>query len=183
MVYNSKMADNSNSLQEYVQLMTQHQIALRTFIVSLLPGNANVSDVLQETNLVLWQKRNKFKHGTKFLAWAFTIARYEAMHERDRSKRDGRLIFSDELVNALADPEHESEYNDEKNERHLTALEHCMTKLESDERELINHRYTQGKSLEKLAEDCGKSPGSLRVALFRIRAALKKCIEIQLEKT
>lgn len=173
------MHKKPESLQNYVQLMTRHQGALRAFIVSLMPGLPDVGDVLQETNLVLWQKRDQFEEGSKFLAWAFTIARYEVMHQRDRAKRDGRLVFSDELLNALAEP---VENTDDDNEKHLTALEHCMGKLRENDRELISHRYTAGKSLESLASLQSKSAGSLRVSLFRLRTTLKNCIEKQMMK-
>jgi len=169
------MKENSQSLQDYVQLMTQHQGALRGFVVSLMPGMPGVSDVLQETNLVLWQKMEKYEDGSNFLAWAFTIARYEVMHHRDRAKRDGTLVFSDKLVDAIA----ESEPLGHDNEPHLLALEHCMSKLNDNQRQLIQHRYSKGKSLENLAITLKKPASALRVSLFRTRAALKKCIEKQ----
>lgn len=173
------MPNNPESLQIYVQLMTQHQGALRAFIVSLMPGQPDVGDVLQETNLILWQKRDQFEEGSKFLAWAFTIARYEVMHQRDRVKRSSRLVFSDELINAIAQPAEEAA-GDLNEEPQLCALEHCMKLLREQERVLINHRYTRGKSLENLAAFQKKSPGALRTSLFRVRATLRKCIEKQL---
>lgn len=157
--------------------MTQHQGALRAFIVSLMPGSPGVDDVLQETNLVLWEKKEQFQEGTNFLAWAFTIARYEVMRQRDRLKRDGKLVFSDELISSLADEDDGILSED----RHLLALDLCMTKLSESEKSLIQYRYTPGKTLEHLAEHSGKSPGSLRIALYRIRAALKRCVEKQLK--
>ncbi len=171
------MANSPESLQNYVQLMTQHQSVLRAFVVSLMPGSPDVGDVLQEANLVLWQKRDQFEEGSNFRAWAFTIARYEVMHQRDRAKRDGRLIFSDDLINALAEPSEKDSGSDEKQ---LIALDHCLGKLRKEDREIINHRYTVGKRLENLANHQSKSSGALRTSLFRVRAALKSCIEKKL---
>jgi DNA-directed RNA polymerase specialized sigma24 family protein len=65
--------DNPEELQAYVTLMTKHQSRLRVFIRSLLPGSPDVEDVLQNTNVVLWQKRTEFEHGRNFLAWADRI--------------------------------------------------------------------------------------------------------------
>lgn len=181
MVYRCIMPKNQEPLQNYVQLMTRHQGALRAFIVSLMPGHPDVGDVLQETNLILWQKRDQFEEGSKFLAWAFTIARYEVMHQRDRAKRSNRLVFSDELINAIAQPVEESS-DDVNDEPQLFALEHCMKLLRENDRELITHRYTRGKSLENLATHQQKAPGALRSSLFRVRAKLRKCIEKQLSE-
>jgi RNA polymerase sigma-70 factor (ECF subfamily) len=141
-----------------------------------MPGSPDVSDVLQETNTVLWQKRSRFEHGTNFLAWAFKIARYEVMHQRDRTKRDHRLVFSDKLVDVLAEMVPPEESDDEV----MTALDGCLAKLTEEQRQLVEARYTPGRSLEQQAEQIGSSPGSLRVALHRIRAGLKHCIELTL---
>ena len=79
--------------QAYVELMIAHQDSLRAFIYSLMPGSSDTDDVLQNTNAVLWQKRERFKAGTNFQAWAFKIARYQTRHQLDRYKRDGRLVI------------------------------------------------------------------------------------------
>lgn len=164
------------ALQAYVTLMTKHQANLRAFIVSLMPGSRDVEDVLQNTNAVLWQKRARFKQGTNFIAWAFRIARYEVMCQRNRTKRDGLIVFTDELLDVLT----EMEPLQQSEEEVLTALDGCMAKLKEDQRDLVEARYTPGRSLEQHATVVGRSPGSLRIALHRIRAVLKDCIKTTL---
>ena len=172
------MGANSDShdpeaLQAYVKSMTEHQWAIRSFIVSLMPGSPDVGDVLQETNLVLWQKRDRFKPGTNFLAWASTIARYEVMHYRDRVRKTTGLPFSDELINRLV----EAAPPDTSQEALLTALDGCLAKLSEKHRQIVVQRYTPGRTLEAHATSIGTSAGSLRVALHRIRQTLKQCVE------
>ncbi|MCH7228387.1 sigma-70 family RNA polymerase sigma factor [Haloferula sp. A504] len=168
--------DNSSELQSYVEQLIAHQDKLRAFIYSLLPGNSHVHDVLQNTNAVLWQKRGRFKADTNFTAWAFKIARIQVMHQLDRAKRDGRLVFSEKLIDTIAEDTHAGDNHD----RLLRALEGCVEKLTDHQRTLIRARYTPGHSLEKQAEETGRSPGSLRIALHRIRDALKSCVEATL---
>ena len=96
------MEDKDQGLAEFVQLMTNNQNAIRAFIVSLMPGDSAVADVLQETNIILWRKRAKFELGTNFIAWAFTIARFEVMRQRGKRKRDHLVQFSDELLEKLS---------------------------------------------------------------------------------
>lgn len=163
----------SIDLQVYVEMMIAHQDRMRAFIYSLMPGSPNVGDVLQNTNAVLWQKRGSFDVNTNFTAWAFRIARYQTMHQLDRDKRDGRLVFSDDLLEAIASPAPE----DPVHNRLLQALDGCMDKLSDHQRSLIRARYSPGQSLEKLAETLGRSSGSLRIALHRIRDVLKICVE------
>ena len=167
-----EQGDDPRLLQDYVKLMTDHQWAIRGFILSLMPGSPDVGDVLQETNLILWQKRKQFELGTNFLAWASRIARYEVMHHRDRAKKHIALPFTDELINVLAQKAPEN-----SQQRILSALDACLEKLSEKQRELIEQRYTPGKSLESHANTLGTSGGSLRVTLHRIRQALKRCVE------
>ena len=168
----SSQSEAPDDLQEYVKLMTDHQGNLRAFIVSLMPGSPDVADVLQETNAVLWIKRKRFEHGTNFIAWSFKIARYEVLRQRDRTKRLGRVVFSDEMIEVLAD-------NDisEKPDARLAALDSCLQKLSESQRSLLHERYTPGHSLEQFAMDTDRSAGSLRMALLRVRELLKDCIE------
>jgi RNA polymerase sigma-70 factor (ECF subfamily) len=168
----SSQSEAPDNLQEYVKLMTDHQGNLRAFIVSLMPGSPDVADVLQETNAALWLKRSCFEHGTNFIAWAFKIARYEVMRQRDRTKRLGRIVFSDEMIEMLT----ERDVSDKPDAR-LAALDNCLQKLTEDQRRLLEERYTPGHSLEKYAVDTGQSAGSLRMALLRVRGILKDCIE------
>lgn len=160
-------------LQAYVKLMTEHQGNLRAFIVSLMPGSPDVADVLQETNAALWQKRAKFTPDTNFTAWAFQIARYEVYRQRDRTKRLGRVGFSDKIMEMLAEMEPPEEPENEL----LAALDGCLGKLTETQRELVFERYTPGHSLEQHAERTGRSAGSMRIALMRIREMLKSCVE------
>ena len=59
---------------EYVQLITEHQGAMLGYITSLIPLVDGKSDVLQESNMVLWNKRDEFVIGTYFKGWSFKIA-------------------------------------------------------------------------------------------------------------
>ena len=49
---------------EFVGQTARQQAALHAYIISLMPGIDGVDDVLQETNIVLWEKRKSFEPGT-----------------------------------------------------------------------------------------------------------------------
>lgn len=159
---------------EFVGEITRHQSALQNYIISLMPGVSGVSDVLQETNIVLWEKRDKFEIGTNFRAWAFAIARLEVKNHRRKLLKIGVPMLDEKLAEQLAE---ESQESPDEIDRRLSALEGCLGHLGEEQRQLIEHRYYSGESLESFAEECGRSCESLRVSLFRIRNALRKCIE------
>ncbi len=160
-------------LQEFVRELTAAQGRIHAFIVSLMPGSPDVSDVLQETNLTLWKSRERYQPGTNFLAWAFTIAKLEVLHQRDRAKRLGRIMFSPELTQMIADEVPHEIIQKE----YLHALETCMTKLTDSQRDIIEARYQPGLTLEIHARLTGRNPGALRAALLRIRESLRECVE------
>ncbi len=169
----AEQGDDAQAYQSYVAQLLSHQDDLRAFIHSLLPNSPVADDVLQNTNLVLWKKRNHFKQNTNFHAWAFKIARIQVQHQYDRAKRETRLVFSESLLEHIAS----STKTNAPRERNLTILEGCMEKLSEKQRQIVNARYTPNKSLEQYAENTGATAGSLRISLYRIRAILRQCVE------
>src|SRR5210317_1132212 len=87
---------------EFVGQIARHQAALHAYIISLMPGMDGVDDVLQETNLVLWEKRRTFEPGTNFRAWACAVARFKVMGHRRKLAQLGFRLFDDELAEQLA---------------------------------------------------------------------------------
>lgn len=157
--------------KEFVSLLTEHQMALRCFILSMLPGCADAADILQDTNVVLWEKMDTYEPGTNFRAWAFTVARYKVLKYRDREKRDGRVTLSEEMLDVIE--EKRREIRPEFLESKLAALTQCLAALNVSERAIIRSRYG-----DRVAEaDSEILGGSLRVTLCRIRRKLRDCIE------
>lgn len=171
------MNDDALQLQEFVTEITKAQGRIRAFIVSLMPGSPDVGDVLQETNLTLWKSRERYQPGTNFIAWAFTIARLEVLHQRSRDKRLGRIVLSDKLVELMAGEASTTN----PHESHLRALESCLAKLSAKQRQLVEARYLPGHTLEMHAHLTGRKSSALRVALLRIRAGLRQCVEQSME--
>ncbi len=159
---------------EIVALLTDHQVAIRLYVHSLMPGDSSALDVVQQTNATLWQKRGDFELGTNFKAWAFSIARYEVLNYRKRQARDARLVFNEDLENVIAEelPNRSGDFDSRRE-----ALAACLAKLKDSDRNLIVHRYFKRAPLAEYAEQVGRSVGGLKVTLHRIRNALQKCIQ------
>lgn len=154
-------------------LITRHQAALTGFLCSLLGNRTAGDEVLQETNLVLWKKREDFEVGTNFKAWAFKVARFQALAFLKREKRRPEFTFDEEVIERLT-AEAESTYV-EYDVREL-ALDTCLEKLVEEDRELIRDHYYSGLSMAEHAEQAGRSVGALRQVLYRIRNSLRLCI-------
>lgn len=164
--------------EEFASLYTGCQSRLYAFICSLLGSANDAADVLQETNLVLWQKSDEYMDGTDFLAWAFRVAHLQVMAHREKRGRD-RISFNDDLLMTLA--RETSEYQREADDR-LPALSNCISKLSQRNQELLRKRYGLGVSVKSLAEELDRSASAVGVTLHRIRAALTRCIHEYLRK-
>ncbi|HET9713482.1 MAG TPA: hypothetical protein VFP64_16425 [Pyrinomonadaceae bacterium] len=67
-------------------------------------------------------------------------------------------------------------------------LEHCISRLSEEHRELLLHYYHaegRGKIDQRklLADKLGIAPNALRIRAFRIRTALQQCVERCLERS
>ena len=173
------MASNPRVTQEFVSLLTDHQEVIRAYIITQIPGCSEVRDILQEVNILLWEKMNQFEPGTNFGAWACTVAYYKVLDYRKKQKKSGFLVFSEELANTLSS---ESESREpETLEAKRNALHFCLQKLSPKDRDLLNARYESPTGdMEQVSSDTGRSRASLRVSLSRLRSGLKNCINKRL---
>lgn len=159
----------------FLRHYAESEVALHTFVRSLVPTRQMASEVMQDVILVLW---GKFNAAADFQGWAFGVAKNVAMRHLRRQSRD-RHVFDDDLVNQLADdaislvPVHDG---------HREALERCLDKLPAAQRELVLTAYTKGTRMDELATRRGQTPMALYKLLHRIRQALLECVERTLAK-
>jgi RNA polymerase sigma-70 factor, ECF subfamily len=165
---------NENQDKEFVRQLTLHQTAILAYLRSLMPGCSGAQDVLQETNIKLWEKKDDFTPGTNFKSWAFAVARFEMLGQRRRLRRNGWLVFSDSVAEQLADDL--AEQNSD-HETELQALDRCLEKLNPHDLDLVRTRYASGRGLDEYARSLNRSAGTMKARLFKIRAALRRCVE------
>jgi RNA polymerase sigma-70 factor, ECF subfamily len=160
---------------QFLRHYAESEVALHTFVRSLVPTRQMASEVMQDVILVLWEK---FDAAADFQGWAFGVAKNIALRHLRRQSRD-RHVFDDDLVNQLADdavalvPVHDG---------HREALERCLDKLPAAQRELVLTAYTKGTRMDELATRRGQTPMALYKLLHRIRQALLECVERTLAK-
>lgn len=169
-------ATRSAGSDEIVRHITACQSALYAYVCSLLGCSAAAADVLQETNVILWQKAAEYDADRPFLPWAYRIAYFQVLAHRKRQSRD-RLLFDDELLIAIAET---MERSDDRAEDELQALDGCISKLPPRQRELLDSKYARGDSLNSLADRLSKAPNAVAAELYRIRKLLLVCIRSRL---
>lgn len=163
---------------EFVCLLIELQPELRSFIAHLMPFVDARKDILQEVNLLVWEKREQFEPGTNFRAWVFRFARNVTMSHQKRARRDKVQVFSPETMELLATDFTEA---DTVLDERMPALRRCLEKVEPQERVLLLSRYGRHGAIEAAAKQAGRSAASLRGLLFRLRIALRRCVEREMK--
>jgi RNA polymerase sigma-70 factor (ECF subfamily) len=159
---------------EYLQLVTRHQAAIYGYLRTIAPG-APVEDILQEVNIVLWNRAADFEPGTNFKAFAFRIAHFKALEALRAAKRRQWLVFDSDLLESICERQKECDESDPQ-----AALRECLARLDEADRHLLHRRYTARQTVREIARHDGRSEGALQQVFFRLRTRLRACIERRL---
>ena len=168
---NGKPTGNSPT-EKFLQLFIVHQKRIYTSILMWVPRTADADDLLQETAAVMWNKFEEFEEGTNFAAWAISIARYRVLSFR-KKQRKKEIQFSAEMLDIIAS--RVVPMLDTMEER-LEALENCLTKLNGNDRDLIQMRYEQDTSVKEIAKRVNRPVQGLYKAMARIQNLLLECV-------
>ena len=161
---------------EFTRVFTVNQRAIYLYIHSLVANSADVDELWQETNLVLWQRFTDYQPGTNFMAWARRIAYNKVLNYRTR--RRPPLQFSDEFFQKLA----ASNRVFDQHHLWLDTLKRCAEKLPTADRELIELRYSTDANCQSVAQALKRSIRSVYKAVGRIRSQLLECIKREVAK-
>lgn len=165
--------NSASRMDDFLRLFNAHRRQILVYLATLLPSQADVDDVFQETSMVLWREFHEFKPGTIFAAWACAIAFNRVRAWRSRRNRD-QLVFSDSMLQLIS--EQLLTHSDYYQER-LQALDGCIASLRVHHRDLLNNRYQSGMSIEAIAEKSQRTPTAVYRMLSRIRQTLYECVE------
>lgn len=165
--------DTSPEVAQFAQQLTALQRQLFVYLTTLVGQIADVEDLLQEVNRVIWEKYAEFQPGTNLAAWAYKIAYFEVLKFRKYKGRD-RLRFGECTLELLAQ---EAVSVADKETDRRQALLGCLGKLPADDRELITRRYLAETDVQNLARDFDRSDKAIYRALARIRTLLLDCIQ------
>ena len=168
-----KNAD-ARRIEEFMELYSSCQRSLYVYIVTLIGNPVDAHDVLQDANLVLWEKFDQFERGTSFNAWAREIARYRVLRYRQIHAGDAP-IMDPSVLELLA--RRLDETDPAKEEKFADLLVGCVDRLCDTDRELIQLRYHQSVQVKMLAERLNRSENAISQSLGRIRRSLRKCVE------
>lgn len=164
----------------FVSALTSLQPRLRGYCQAALGHGEESAEAVQRTNITLWKKSSEWDLEQDFSRWAISIARYEVLGViRDRQRTNLRYVFDSDVAEQMID---------EASERVTTssdrqdALERCLSKVSSKNRDLLSAYFVRGETLQEIAKGTGRGLSALKVAMMRLRRSLRSCIETQISK-
>jgi len=169
------------SAEDLLRAAFKYQDALTSYAYALLQDWALAQDAVQETFIVLQKKHAEFRPGANVFTWARQMVRYEALNILRARGRE--CCVADEELLALVDAQFDEHMNADalaRMEQQKAALQHCMTRLDSDTLNLLLGFYRERLSCDQLATARQRTVNAIRLSLSRIRARLRECVRNRL---
>ena len=155
-------------------MLVRHRAAIMKVVCAMLPDYGKAEDIFQDLAATVARHRDRYDETRDFLPWAKGVARNLVRRHYEKGKRS-RVAFIEDLerLSTILD---DMEDEDPNWERKRSALQVCIDKLSSKNKQLIMAKYRWNLEGSELARKFGGTVGSVRVILHRIRASLKTCI-------
>jgi RNA polymerase sigma-70 factor (ECF subfamily) len=144
---------------------------LLAICVALLRDRSRAEEALQEAFVRIWERANSFDESKgAALAWMTVVTRRVALNElRRRDNAHASLDDDEDSPQIAADLP-------ELDPIGKARLIECLGKLEAERRQWVLLAYVHGYSHEELARRFERPLGTMKSALFRALAGLRKCM-------
>ena len=164
-------------------VVRQYERPLRAWLAVQAPPGVDVDEIAQQTFIAVFTRLNEYELGTNFVAWLFTIARYQLKTETTRLRRiaDYHTRYAPDLLQRELE-----RHDDELPEMWLVrveSLQKCLDTLGDSLRQYVNWRYREEIPLEEMARRSGRSVTAIKKQLWLVRQKLQHCIEKRITTT
>jgi RNA polymerase sigma-70 factor (ECF subfamily) len=159
----------SSSVENVQRLFLENQAGLYGYVLSIVRNFSLAQDIVQDTFLIVTRKAAQFDPETNFVAWVYTIARYEALAVMRRLARPALAEETLQLLFAQQEP---------GTPEHIIAIvRSCMQKLTPNVQRMLSLRYEDALKPAEIARLLGWTSNAVSVAICRARVELRKCVK------
>jgi RNA polymerase sigma-70 factor (ECF subfamily) len=165
-------------LAEFEGRCEEHRRALMAYAFTCCRKLDLAEDIVQETFLIAFQKRDQYFAEADFGGWLISIARHVWFRERDRRRlHENATQFLHDHASLIFDREN---YSDSQWDQQREALEGCLRKLGDIERDLIHAHFARRLTYAEIAGTMQRTLAWVKVRMFRARVALMECVRLAL---
>lgn len=160
---------------EFLNIVTVNQGIIHKVCGIYCDTREDREDLFQEVVAQLWKSYPSFRADSKVSTWMYKVALNTAITHFKKGKRrpDGSDLNKD--MHQIADDVYDDSYEEKSR-----LLHSAITKLTGIEKSIVL-LYLEEKKYEEIAEIIGITQNYVRVKMNRIKAKLKKIIEVQSE--
>ncbi len=156
---------------------------LYRYAYSILGDRDLSMDVVQETMLKVWEKRDSFESVKNSEAWCMTLTRNFAL-DKFRSKHSKTIELELKHDREFGDI---TPYQKVESENLMDLLDDIVSRLPQKQRETFHLRDVEGYSYQEISDILNYSISDVKVCIFRarkeIKAQLTKLQNYELEKS
>ena len=136
-------------------------------------NNADAEDIVQETLIKVWKKRESWNEIESIEAFCYSICRNLAL---DRTRRADKFSESlDETRDTTADTSYSSNPEEQVQQSdRIKLVKELIDHLPEKQRSVIQLRDFEGKSYKEIADIMQMTDEQVKVTLFRARQTIKK---------
>lgn len=139
--------------------------ALRTFALSLVGDVSRADDLVQETFVKAWANQQKFRPGTNFTAWLFTILRNQFYTDLRKTRREVEDVDGTH-AGQMSSP------SDQEDASTLKVVWERLGDLPSAQRQALLLVGAEGHTYEEAALKLGCQVGTVKSRVSRARSSL-----------
>jgi len=169
------MTDNQH-IKRMTTDWTRAEPSVGRFVRSFIRDSTEAEDVLQEVALVIVDRYSSYDSTQPFIGWALGISRRVVWTHLRNKYRDRDQVLQDAIDHVSS----AFERLDPRVQDMKEALIHCLEKVSGGGRRALLLRYEEGLELKQIACRLGKSASAVSVLLYRVRSALRECIDRRL---
>lgn len=157
----------------FEEIIVTYQARIRAYIAGLGVSIDMVDDIAQDVFIQYYRTYTKKPDDVDVFPWLKGIAKNISYNYfRSEKRRTQHHQAAAEILDKTAP------FSDKLEEGELSqALHDCVGGLPPKNKKMVFLRYEQGFNSQKISEELTMSGEAIRMALMRIRAVLKECIE------
>ena len=172
------MAAISELRRRFEQVVDSHYEGLWSYVRFLTRGAAESEDILHQAFLLAFDRLAAGREFTGDVGkWLRGTAR-NLVRAWWRERRKLSADVADHLMRLTE--EADDAFTVVANRELRAALDHCLGKLPPADRHLVARRYEEGLRVTQIAEQLRRNVATVRTQLFRIRQALKACVDARM---